>query len=197
MGTISLDLPPSYLRAIPSRLLYGRGYSPDSLFDFLRQHLGVQARPSLADLEGERARRGIRPTDVAIDEAPTTPLVLPMNPGKASRSAVDRADAASTPEVRSEARRNRARIEAAFAFFGETEAGMESTRSTRFRTASTRSVGVCTTRREPSDSARGGGPRDLPTRPRHSILPDPARRSTRPGPRCSTPTTSAASRACA
>lgn len=194
MGTISLDPPPSYLRGIPSRLLYGPGYSPDSLFDFLRQHLGVLARPSLADLEDERARRGIRRTDVAIDE--------PRPRGSCCRWARAR-PAALRSTVPTPPRRRRSVPRHLGTVLASRPRSPSSARPTPGSSRRARR-GSGRDRRDPSASAQRDASRATQREEAGRVTYRPVRhtrfsptrrgRSIRTGPRCSTPTTSAASR---
>jgi hypothetical protein len=71
-----LPPPPAWLREVPDSLLepHRLGGRPDRLLDWLARH-SITARPTLAEIEAERARRGIRALAVSTKPAPA---VLPM-----------------------------------------------------------------------------------------------------------------------
>lgn len=69
---IVLDPPPAYLARLPLAALLttspreGKPADPATrILDALRAR-GIYARPTLAEVEAERARRGLRPTGVEV-----------------------------------------------------------------------------------------------------------------------------------
>ena len=56
---VVLDPPPAYLREVPSSVLSGRDPDPELFLAALRRR-GIYARPTLAEVEAERVRRGFR-----------------------------------------------------------------------------------------------------------------------------------------
>lgn len=62
--TIVLDAPPAYLAVVPARALLQRDTvaaqrASDTILDALADR-GIVARPTLAEVEAERVRRGLR-----------------------------------------------------------------------------------------------------------------------------------------
>lgn len=102
-----LPAPPVYLAEAPTSALLARqdsSFDPERLLGWLRNR-GIYARPSRAEVEAERARRGARRLAVGDAPASSAParLVLPMI-----------GEYGPTPDgLREEARRNRAQIDAA------------------------------------------------------------------------------------
>jgi hypothetical protein len=109
-ASIVLNPPPAWLAEISDRALMPSDAivarrTADRILDALRRR-GVYARPTLAEVEAERARRGLR-SGVVIGTEPAAPrpIVLPMPTTPTPRH--------SAEEIREEGRRNRARIEEA------------------------------------------------------------------------------------
>jgi hypothetical protein len=104
---IVFDSPPALLTNVPTGYLaeHKRPSPEYGLLGWLRDH-GIVARPTLAEVEAERVRRGLRSGVVASPEpVPAAAcIVLPMRP-----------EYRSTEETREGARRNRARLEEALA----------------------------------------------------------------------------------
>lgn len=88
-----LPLPPSpaWLQEVPDYLLEPRrlGARPDRLLDWLARH-NIAARPTLAEIEAERALRGLRALVVSTEPAPA-PVVLPMGDAATDRASANRA----------------------------------------------------------------------------------------------------------
>ena len=69
--------PPAYMREVPSSALVGPKFSADAIVGALARR-GVYVRPSLAAVEAERARRGMRGPGIVLgDAAEGGPDVLP------------------------------------------------------------------------------------------------------------------------
>lgn len=102
---IVLDPAPAWLSEVPESLLRDhKRPNPDAgLLGWLRGR-GVYARPSLADVEAERHRRGLRPGVIVSEEAAPRRVVLPMPSGY---------EYESPAEARAVARANRERVLAA------------------------------------------------------------------------------------
>jgi hypothetical protein len=106
---ITLDPPPAYLAEVPHPALLATAVSPawednaaDRLLGALRRR-GIYARPSLAEVEAERTRRGLRRGVFLGDGPAPSRVVLPL------------LGATREEEIRAQARANRARIDEALA----------------------------------------------------------------------------------
>lgn len=76
---IVLDPPPAWLADVPQDRIRP-GADPHRLLWWLVKRRGIHARPTLAQVEAERARRGMRSLTLRSGSTPAR-LVLPMGPG--------------------------------------------------------------------------------------------------------------------
>ncbi|GAB2736444.1 hypothetical protein [Nocardioides pakistanensis] len=99
---VVLDPPPAYLAALPDFVFHDGNGAAESILDGLRRR-GIYARPTFAEVEAERARRGLR-SGVVISASRPARIVLPMGPWRTARQ--------EPGEVSESARQNRERVEA-------------------------------------------------------------------------------------